>query len=317
MASCRFVGRSFLTLVVLTRVVMAAGFAAVAVASPVIDDVRLAKQFVAGLGPLASSGRTLRSDGIRESLAAKAGATVELPQAATPCSLEPDRPLYDAVVPAIVTVGSVYTCEKCSDWHIGGLATGWVLSPDGLVVTNHHVLERDKGHSFGVMASDGTVFAIEEVVATDPAGDAAIIRIATRGRQLPHLAIGRASGCGEPVSVISHPRGRFYCLTEGVVSRYHRQKGAVWMSVTADYAVGSSGGPVFNAAGEVVGMVSRTFNPPLPNAAAPPKPAKPGDASQSQSQAQPQPKPLAAVPDQMVFKDCVSAETLRKLLQPH
>jgi S1-C subfamily serine protease len=289
MASCRFVSRFVLLLVV-----VAAGFEVVVSASPVIDDVRLAKQFVAGLGPLASSGRTLKSEGIRESLAAKAGATVDLPQAATPCSLEPDRPLYDAVVPAIVTVGSVYKCEKCSDWHIGGLATGWVLSPDGLVVTNHHVLERDKGHSFGVMASDGTVFAIEEVVATDPAGDAAIIRIATGGRQLPHLAIGRPSGCGEPVSVISHPRGRFYCLTEGVVSRYHRQKGAVWMSVTADYAVGSSGGPVFNAAGEVVGMVSRTFNPPLPNAT-----AKPGDAAQPQTQ--PQPKSAPAVPDQMVF----------------
>jgi hypothetical protein len=57
-------------------------------------------------------------------------------------------------------------------------------------------------------------------------------------------------------------------------------------------------------------MVSRTFNPPLPNAT-----AKPGDAAQPQTQ--PQPKSAPAVPDQMVFKDCVSAETLRKLLQPH
>lgn len=275
-------------------------------ASPVIDDAKLAKQFVAGLGPLASTNGTLQADAIREALAAKSGATVEVPKAATPCSLEPDRPLYDSVVPAIVAVGSVFKCEKCSDWHIGGLASGWLLSADGLVVTNHHVLQRDKGHSFGVMTSDGTVHAIKEVLASDPAGDAAIVRIDTGGRQLPFLSLGKPSECGGVVSVISHPRGRFYCLTEGVVSRYHRQQGAVWMSVTADYAIGSSGGPVFNTAGEVVGMVSRTFNAPVPNSAPAPKP---GD--------KPQTPASPAVPDQMVFKDCVSVETLHRLLQPH
>jgi serine protease Do len=148
-------------------------------------------------------------------------------------------------------------------------------------------------------------------VAADAAGDAAVLRIDTGGRDLPFLALGPAPECGAAVTVISHPVGRFYCLTEGVVSRYHRQQlggpeagaaaspgseparaadAVVWMSVTADYAVGSSGGPVFNAAGEVVGMVSRTFS------------SRPGR--------RPRGGPAS---EQMVFKDCVSLDTLQRL----
>jgi S1-C subfamily serine protease len=118
--------------------------------------------------------------------------------------------------------------------------------------------------------------------------------------------------------------GRYWCLTEGVVSRFHRQQKAtgdaipavdgnaplandaraasgtkpVWMSITADYTIGSSGGPVFNPAGEVVGMVSRTVTSSQ---------TKPENANRR--------RPLAG--ETIVFKDCVSTETLHKLLSGH
>jgi len=295
-----------------------------ATASPVFDDEQLTHTFLHGLAALASSDAILTGARAGEEVAATIGHGVSLPPAATPCHLGEAKPLYDAVVPAVVAVSSVYKCERCSDWHLGGSGSGWIVSPDGLVVTNHHVIQREAGHRMGIMTADGEVYAITAVVAADPVGDAVVVRVDTRGRRLPFLALGASPDCGTEVSVVSHPVGRYWCLTEGVVSRFHRQQKAigdaipavdgnaqpasqgrsaagpkpVWMSITADYTIGSSGGPVFNPAGEVVGMVSRTVT-----------------SSQTKPDGANRRRPLAG--ETIVFKDCVSTETLHKLLSGH
>jgi len=295
-----------------------------AIASQVFDDEHLNHTFLHGLAALASSDAILTGARADEEVAATVGRGVSLPLASTPCHRTEEKALYDAVVPAVVAVSSVYKCERCSDWHLGGSGSGWIVSPDGLVVTNHHVIQRDAGHRMGVMTADGEVYAITEVVAADPVGDAVVVRIDTRGRKLPFLAVGSSPDCGTEVSVVSHPVGRYWCLTEGVVSRFHRQQKAagdaipavdgnaplsshartasgtkpVWMSITADYTIGSSGGPVFNPAGEVVGMVSRTVT-----------------SSQTKPENTNRRRPLAG--ETIVFKDCVSTETLQKLLSGH
>ena len=260
---------------------------------PIVDDAALAQQFVEGLATLVENApsktqRTHEAGNALRLLAQTEGSSIRLPNRQENLT-DSTEELYQRVMPAVVVIGSIYKCDNCSRWHLGGMASGWLLSDHGLVVTNHHVFTEEENHYFGAMTSDGNVFAIRTILASDRDGDAAIAQLDTRGVVLPFLRLGQTAACGDPVVVISHPAGRFYSLTRGVVSRYHRHDAdpatmaksdgsvhaprkhtrdetlqdtpaPVWMSVTADYAVGSSGGPVFDSSGNVVGMVSRTYS---------------------------------------------------------
>lgn len=118
----------------------------------------------------------------------------------------------------------------------------------------------------GVMTVDGTSYPITEILVADKDADAVLARIAIPEGAPPLQPIPLAANVpvGSPISVLSHPTNRFYTYTEGIISRYalHRTKPkanpAPRMTVTADFAKGSSGAPVFDRAGNVCGMVSST-----------------------------------------------------------
>ena len=294
--------------------------------NPIVDDAALAQQFVEGLATLVENApsktqRTLEAGNALRLLAQTEGSSIRLPNRQENLTGSTEE-LYQRAMPAVVVIGSIYKCDSCSKWHLGGMASGWLLSDHGLVVTNHHVFTEEANHYFGAMTSDGNVYAIRTILASDRDGDAAIAQLDTRDVVLPFLRLGQAAACGDPVVVISHPAGRFYSLTRGVVSRYHRHDAdsatmaksdgsvhaprkhtrdetlqdtpaPVWMSVTADYAVGSSGGPVFDSSGDVVGMVSRTYS----------------------TQASKHHRRHDSFGNQMVFKDCVSLDTILGLLE--
>ena len=293
---------------------------------PIVDDAALAQQFVEGLATLVENApsktqRTLEAGNALRLLAQTEGSSIRLPNRQENLTGSTEE-LYQRAMPAVVVIGSIYKCDSCSKWHLGGMASGWLLSDHGLVVTNHHVFTEEANHYFGAMTSDGNVFAIRTILASNRDGDAAIAQLDTRGVVLPFLRLGQTAACGDPVVVISHPAGRFYSLTRGVVSRYHRHDAdpatmaksdgsvhaprkhtrdetlqdtpaPVWMSVTADYAVGSSGGPVFDSSGDVVGMVSRTYS----------------------TQASKHHRRHDSFGNRMVFKDCVSLDTILGLLE--
>ena len=293
---------------------------------PIVDDAALAQQFVEGLATLVENApsktqRTLEAGNALRLLAQTEGSSIRLPNRQENLTGSTEE-LYQRAMPAVVVIGSIYKCDSCSKWHLGGMASGWLLSDHGLVVTNHHVFTEEANHYFGAMTSDGNVYAIRTILASDRDGDAAIAQLDTRDVVLPFLRLGQAAACGDPVVVISHPAGRFYSLTRGVVSRYHRHDAdpatmaksdgsvhaprkhtrdetlqdtpaPVWMSVTADYAVGSSGGPVFDSSGDVVGMVSRTYS----------------------TQASKHHRRHDSFGNQMVFKDCVSLDTILGLIE--
>lgn len=118
------------------------------------------------------------------------------------------------------------------------------------------------------MTYDGKCFEIEKVLAADEAADVALVQLKANGHQFYAAPI--ASNRPRPMNqirVISHPSGQFMVMTTGEVSRFvpiramsqKRFLQSERMEITAPFGAGSSGSGVFNADGEVVGLVSSIF----------------------------------------------------------
>ncbi|MGN0281588.1 MAG: serine protease [Prevotella sp.] len=155
-------------------------------------------------------------------------------------------------------------------------ASAIAITADGICLTNYHVVvdvvlsaavdyfPTDDCMRY-VMDYDGNVFPLKEILAVDPTNDWAIIRVDTRNKPLVPIPLGRTAEPGDKVYCISAPKATPYVMTEGIVSRNSKvtskQDGLTkWqMEITADYAVGSSGGPIIDQYGNLVGMVSSTF----------------------------------------------------------
>lgn len=265
---------------------------------PVIDDQHLLENLKNSTGDAAGK------DGIpsADDLAAKAKTanrqhpSIPLPQ---PVADAPQNS-YEGLSKAVYLIGTVYKCGKCNNWHQGGSATAWCISPDGLMISNAHVFRGAKGAAMGVTDREGKCHLVTELLGWDIDTDVAVFRVKADG--LASLKMGASAEVGSPVTVISNPEGNLFLRTSGSVARYAmrapgpKKPKVVWMNVTADYAKGSSGGPVFNDAGEVVGMVSSTHS--IYTGSGP-------------GQAKGNPKGEL----QMVIRNCVPADSIRALFE--
>ena len=172
--------------------------------------------------------------------------------------------VYASVAPSVLVLSKLYKCERCTRWH--DRSTGaFALTADGAIVTTYHVVDGLKPDERALVATSasGKVYVVKEILAANKLNDIAILQLQLpAGEKLQPAKIAEKAIPGEDVYAISHPVGRFYTLTKGVVSRnaiMHRPNGSSKrLYITAEFAKGSSGSPIFNGRGEVVGIVSST-----------------------------------------------------------
>ena len=163
----------------------------------------------------------------------------------------------------VLVVSGLYKCQHCPLWH-SGAASGFMLTEDGVFCTSYHVIDNKDNDSLVIMSGDGRVAPVVEILAANKATDLAILRAKGKGfTPLPVDTSAQAAPLGGKVRVFSHPDRHFYVLSEGIISRKYldsaRREGPRRMiAITADFAKGSSGAPVFNEYGAVVASVNNT-----------------------------------------------------------
>jgi serine protease Do len=151
-------------------------------------------------------------------------------------------------------------------FKVPSLGSGFVISPDGYIVTNNHVIEDvDK---IEVHFENGETLEAE-VVGRDPRTDVALIRVEPGG-ELPALPLGDSDAirAGDWVVAIGNPFGLSHTVTAGIVSAQHRtinmdpdaRRFDDFIQTDAAINPGNSGGPLINLAGEVIG-INTAINP--------------------------------------------------------
>ena len=141
-----------------------------------------------------------------------------------------------------------------------GVGSGFILSADGYVMTNAHVVEG--ADQVVVTLTDKREFKAK-IVGSDKRSDVAVVKIEATG--LPAVKIGDVNRLkvGEWVMAIGSPFGLDNTVTAGIVSAKQRDTGEYLPFIQTDVAInpGNSGGPLINMRGEVVGINSLTLGP--------------------------------------------------------
>lgn len=140
-----------------------------------------------------------------------------------------------------------------------GVGSGFILSTDGFVMTNAHVV--DGADEVWVTLTDKREFKAK-IIGTDARTDVAVVKIEAAG--LPAVKIGEVSRLkvGEWVLAIGSPFGFDSTVTAGIVSAKARDTGDFLPFIQTDVAInpGNSGGPLLNMRGEVVGINSQIYS---------------------------------------------------------
>ena len=162
-------------------------------------------------------------------------------------------------IPAIAkaangVVASIITSDKSG--HPVAQGTGFLVSADGRIVTNYHVI---KGASSAIVKlPDGAFYDVDGVVAFDKARDLAVIK--AHGQNFRVVTLGNSDRVqvGEEIVAIGNPLSLDSTVSSGIVSgiRTIEEEGGKFLQVTAPISPGSSGGPLFDMAGEVIGVTS-------------------------------------------------------------
>ncbi len=143
------------------------------------------------------------------------------------------------------------------------LGSGFLISEDGYIITNHHVVEN--AEEITITLNDRREFNAE-VIGSDVSSDIALLKIEAKGLKPVMLGNSSRLKVGEWVLAIGSPMGLQFSVAAGIISYMGRNipngsAGNYVSFIQTDVAInpGNSGGPLFNLAGEVIGINSQIF----------------------------------------------------------
>ena len=180
--------------------------------------------------------------------------------AASECN-EPIPDFFSRISPSVVLITAITIDPfKVTERFISSMGSGFIISPEGLILTNSHVVF---GRRVLMVTLDNRQTLPAMLIGADPILDLAVLRIPVPPNGLPVLKLGNSDALrvGEEVLAIGNPLGLEQTLTRGLVSGINRILPVSPMSMTlpmiqTDAAInpGNSGGPLLNRCGEVIGI---------------------------------------------------------------
>jgi serine protease Do len=190
-----------------------------------------------------------------------------LPVSANIQNLSGVQAVAENVMPSVVGVRTIENVQGLwQNQQVEGVGTGIIVSSDGLILTNQHVVS-DNPKSITVTLMDGSEYAAE-VLFADATMDLAVIKIEADGLKAAKIGDSDKVAVGEVAVAIGNPLGLNYqrSVTAGIVSALGRSILIEQMQIAenliqTDAAInsGNSGGPLLNSKGEVIGIILISF----------------------------------------------------------
>lgn len=158
--------------------------------------------------------------------------------------------LTDDVRPSLVKVSQV------GREGVDGIGSGFVVSADGLIATNLHVI--GEARDLRVETGDGVLHEVVEVHATDSHADLAVLRVKPNGGKLKPLGLGDSDRArqGDPIVAMGAPEGLAFSVVEGVLSGKRDIDDVEMLQVAVPIERGNSGGPLLDRKGNVLGLLT-------------------------------------------------------------
>ena len=162
--------------------------------------------------------------------------------------------VFKQVSPSVVVI---YTFDKSGKPISQG--SGFFINGKGDVITNRHVIQG--AYSAQIKTIGEKTYTVDKMLADDSLGD--LVRLSTStppGEVRPVILSKKVPETGEQIVVIGSPKGLEYSISDGIVSAVRNISGiGAVLQITAPISPGSSGSPVLNMQGEVVGVATSQF----------------------------------------------------------